>query len=202
MSSPLTIQPSAKDVFLRESNPTTNYGSNSNIVIAGSLSPGLDTAAIRFDFSALPVNAVISSAILSMYYHQYSPDDPVGRTYKMCRCTRTDWVELEATWNNYKSGSAWTSPGGDYTETDAAEAVVPASLGWIDWNITALAQWFQANAGKIADLILKDRDAGTAGKGYQSYFYTNDYPDDTSQRPKLVITYTIPGFAHSQTMII
>src|SRR5206468_10572519 len=45
-------------------------------------------------------------------------------TEKLDRVTRADWDYLTATWNQYKSGSNWTSVGGD------VDAAVPVELSY------------------------------------------------------------------------
>jgi len=38
-----------------------------------------------------------------------------GKKLQVYRLIQSDWVENQATWNNYKTDSNWISPGGDYT---------------------------------------------------------------------------------------
>jgi hypothetical protein len=49
----------------------------------------------------------------------------IGGPYNMLaeRLTRADYDYLTATWTEYKSGSAWTTPGGDFSATPAGTDV-------------------------------------------------------------------------------
>ena len=56
-----------------------------------------------------------SSSTLRLYYSAYVSGNPSGRTIQVYKLTRSNWVELQSTWNSYKTGSSWTTAGGDYT---------------------------------------------------------------------------------------
>ncbi len=147
---------------------------------------------LKFDFSALPTDAVISAATLELYYYLYSASDPVGRTYWVYELTQTGWVRTEATWNSYKTGSAWVAVGGDYTVTNGASLVVPASYGWMSWNVLALVQHFQSTHAEVAHFLIKDGTEGASPTeiDYLTRLYSYLYTVDPTLCPKLVITYT------------
>ncbi len=120
----LTVQPSAKDNVLSEISPTTNYGSLTQINVRQSYGAhgSINRSIAEFDISSLPGSITISAATLGLYYYSFSDDpgfytDPIGKTVWAYKLTRTDWVELESTWNIYKTGSNWTTPGGDFNAT-------------------------------------------------------------------------------------
>jgi hypothetical protein len=188
--STLTIQPSTVDVSgLVQQDPDTNYGTNNTLWISSS-TINLQRPLIRFDFSSLPDDAVISQAVLGLYYEDIFFSNPVGRTYWVYELTQTGWTELGATFNKYDGSNSWVTPGGDYTTTNGASAVVPASFGWMTWDITELVKHFQTSHGKIANLLL--RDGVETNNEYGAYVgYSREYTGDTSLRPKLVITYTV-----------
>jgi hypothetical protein len=127
---------------------------------------------------------------LYLYYFSYYDNNPVGRTYWAYKLSRTDWVESEATWNIYKTGSNWTTAGGDYVTSSPAggSKVMPASFGWVSWDILAIVQDAQTN-GIAVELLLKD---GTESGDALGEFHSKEYTSDTSLRPKLVIEYTLP----------
>lgn len=191
--STLTIQPSNIDTYLSSGAPDTNTGTQIDFVVGPHTTLKL-RGVLKFDFSALPSNAVISSAIMSLYYHAHDVD-PVGRTHWVYRLTQIGVTETGATWNKYDGSNLWVAAGGDYTETDGASSVVPASYAWRDWNITAIVQYAQANTNKIAYLIVKD---GTEPDNnfYDGYYYSREYTTDLTLRPKLVINYTLPSQAN------
>ncbi len=179
----LTIQPSTADNQLRSAAPTTNYGTATPISVgmsAGEYNNGI----FSFDFSALPNGTTILTAPLSCYHCGVGGE--TGRTYWLYRATRTNWTELGSCWDNYKSGSAWTTAGGDFTTTNGASAVTPAINNWMQWSVLAQCQYAQVNTSKIAHFILK---AGTEEDGHYSQFYSNNYAVDTTLCPKLILTY-------------
>jgi hypothetical protein len=193
----LTIQPAptaGKDAYIWEYNPTTNYANAVDVVVCTHSSDIREATVIEFDASAL-VGATIGSAVLSLYHY----DDFLGNGSQVVACAemlRTDWVEAEATWNVYKTGSNWGTAGcmgaADREVTSPAKvtATLPAFdvAAWVDWTITAIVAHCVASHGGIVRLTLYANAPDTNG-GYRA-FYSSDYTADTTQRPKLVINYT------------
>lgn len=192
MASPLTIQPATSDVQISQNNPTTNYNGIEPLweyANSGSGNTNSYRDILKFDFSALPAGATITAAELDLYYFNVLSNDAVGRTIQAYRLTQTAWTEAGATWNKYDGTNNWSTAGGDYTVTNGASSVVPASSGWMTWDVTTLAQYFQANTGKIAYFIIRDNDENIApGRGCQ--FHSSEYVTDVTLCPKLIITYT------------
>jgi len=187
----LTIQPSDIDALIQQSGPNTNSGANAYLLIY----PNVDDiirSILKFDFSALPAGAIISAATLSLYFIGNFVNSPDGRTYWAYELTQTGWVELEATWNSYKTGSVWAAAGGDYITDNGASVVMPTQGHWVDWNVLALVQHFQSAHAKIAHFLIRD---GTEGVEVQkgAYLCSNNYTTDPTLCPKLVITYTLAG---------
>lgn len=190
--STLIIQPSTIDNWLQSALPTTNYGGDITLSVqeySGGSPHNYGRTIIKFDFSSLPVDAIISAASLGLYsaYQEGS----AGRTYWAYELTQTEWVELESTWNIYKTGSAWAAAGGDFTTTDGASVTVPAVPAWLSWNVLNLVKHFQASHGKIAHFLIKDGTEGVSGTF--TSLKSREYIVNTSLCPKLVITYTVPG---------
>lgn len=186
----LTIQPSNIDAYIRSDGADINYGDVAYLIIsttAGSIFRSI----LKFDFSALPVGAIISAATLSLYLFSDLGDIPAGRTYWAYELTQTSWTEMGATWNKYNGTNPWTTAGGDYTTNDGASLVVPAINNWLNWNVLALVQHFQSAHAEIAHFLVKDGTENDAGRG--GFFYSKEEITQTTLRPTLVITYTTPA---------
>jgi len=190
--SPLTVQPSSKDNFLRQHSPDTNYGAYTYLELRDGAPPLLSRSPLEFDISGLPAGVSIISATLSLNYYLKASTDPVGKTVWAYKLTRTDWVELESTWNIYKTGSNWTAGGGDYVTSNPSggSTAIPAGYGWMSWNVLAIIQDAYANS-KSAEFLVKFETEGLATGFSRAYFYSKEYTDDTSLCPKLIIEYTV-----------
>ena len=173
----MTLQPDATgtDTYLTNAG-STNYGSATSLLAtAGSSFPML-----RFDLSAIPAGAHVSSATLSAYATAGSGSGAVA----LHRVTR-DWTEA-ATWTSADGSTAWSQAGGDFNATAVSTAAFGGAAGWLAWDVTALAdRWVKGSlpnqgvqlraGGSIAGLQLTSSDGGTA-----------------SQRPTLAVTFLPP----------
>lgn len=178
---------SSADAWIDQNAPNTNHGSDVDIrVYAGG--GFLERSLLRLNFSRLPPGADISSALVWLNYYTTPWGDPAGRSYSLCRLTQVGWVESQITWNSYATGQSWTTPGGDYTESGSSTGAMPGSYGWVQWDITGLAKYFQANSGKIADLYLYDSTSGGSAT-YGAYFHGRRYVDP-SLRPRMEVVFT------------
>lgn len=191
-----TFQPSSKDNYLF-GHPTyvnRNYGASVNIPVSN-YSQAIARSILSFDISALPASPIIASATLKLYYAYYQEIDPVGLTVWAYKLTRPTWVELEASWNSYSTGNAWTTPGGDYVTSNPAgdSIVIPASVGWVEWDIEAIVQDAIDNSLDVHLLIKFANETKGILADSAAGFRSNDYTTDITLRPKLVITYFLRG---------
>jgi len=187
----LAIQPSTIDAYICLDSPDVNFNNVNLLVRSGTGPPSNRRTLIKFDFSALPDNAVISAGTLSLYYFEID-GGPIGRTYWVNELTQIGWVETQVTWNNYKTGSAWANAGGDYVTNNGASIIVPASYpAWVEWNVLALVQHFQSVHDKIGHFLI--RDGSEDNNPYKTgFFVSKDYTGNPTLKPILTITYTLP----------
>lgn len=186
----LTIQPSAKDTTIRENLPTSNYGERAYFFVQDRANFTYRSI-LEFDISELPAGATLNSASLELYYYRWDDGDPSGKTVWAYKMTKPTWVELEATWNIYKTGSNWATSGGDYVTSNPSGGSItfPADFGWMAWNVLAIVQ--DAFDGSIAAEFLMKHETEGLGSGFGvSRFYSKYETTQTTLRPKLVIDYT------------
>ena len=190
----LTLQAADKDTDIEEEAPTTNLGSVANITL-DCKSGNIRHILMEFSIATLPAKAIISNASLSLLYYAALTGTPEGRTYYCDRLVRRDFVESQATWNVYYTGASWSSAGcntldTDYTNEYRASAVLPAAGNWIAWDVTNQVKVAQG-ASVTADFCIRDSDE-TGGTRHLPSFRSAEYAT-SGERPKLVITYSLPG---------
>jgi len=190
-STELVVQPSSKDTYFRLSYPDNNYGGLAYLTINDDWD-NVYRGILEFDISGLPSGATLDSASFQLYYGSKSGTDPSGKTVWAYKLTRTDWVESEATWNSYKSGSAWTDAGGDYVTSSPSggSTTFPASYGWVAWNVLAIVQDAYDNTNPAEFLVKFEDETLTSGYGYAT-LYPREYTTDPDLQPTLVIEYEV-----------
>lgn len=154
---------------------------------------------IRFDLSPLPPGVQIQSATLSLSHFDSEFDD-APQTVSAYRLT-APWTEGSGTETNpdpgyipdgatytlAAPGTLWANPGGDFDPTAITAAVIPAfaSPGWVDWDLTGLVSQWASGALPNNGLILRTSDGDYTGHR----FYSRNYGDDPTLRPRLTIVY-------------
>ncbi len=190
----LTVQPSASDTFIRNgASSGTNFGAKTDIRIKNAIVGYERTSILSFDFSSLDGSAAIESAYLDLYYWSNSiGNDPVGQAVVVNRLTQTGWVEDEATWDDYKNTTPWTTAGGDYVATDQAAATMPGGFGFVRWTVTEQVRHAQKNTSEIANMLVKF--SSSAAPNAAARFLSKE-SGDPSRYPRLIINYTMNGAA-------
>lgn len=187
----LTVQPSAKDNQIWQGpQADVNYGSLQSLQ-TGDLLNGNRRSILEFSLAGLPSGVPLIAATLGLNYYLWTSHDPVGKTIWAYKLTRTDWVELESTWNIYKTGSNWTAGGGDYVTTSPAggSTTYPADYGWMSWNVLAIVQDAYDNTDPAEFLMRYADESKNIDTFTYSYWRSREYTDDTDLCPKLAVTY-------------
>ena len=141
-----------KDTYIRVNTPTTNYGSQASIVFGGS-TPNVYRSLLKFidlsNFQSDPdlVGFQISEAQLIVTVATDSSSN--ARTVELFAVS-VPWDDLQATWNNRLTGTAWNTPGlGAGTDYDST---VLASVSFSASELPGVAKAFIFNAAGIAVL--------------------------------------------------
>jgi hypothetical protein len=172
------------DTELREANPTSNQGDDTNLEIDGE-DGGVDLwVLLKWQLTSVPVNATILGASLTL--NVTNPSSGPYSVYEM----KQDWVESEATWQQYRNGQSWQTSGGQGSSDRGTTPVGTmnfSSTGQQTINLNAaglalLQDWLtgaKANYG----FILGDT-SNTNGLDFNSHEVAI-----AGDRPKLSIAY-------------
>ena len=172
----LTLYPSA-DTFVDKSTPTSNYGTWTQIRTDPS-STYTYRSLLKWDLSQIRQQATITEAKFYLYYYAWAANNPTGRQQDVLRVTST-WAENTVTWN--------TQP--TFDTTIWAYANIPASPGWLIFNITDLVQKWVNGTYTNYGILLRDHGEGIP-TDYTIYFYSREA---SSNKPYLYIKGTQPG---------
>src|SRR3990172_1374127 len=128
----LTLQPGPEgvsDTYLDSSLPTAVFSDMGDLQAGeANYQNAVRRTLIKFALSALPPNAVIQSAVLSLFLQANFADNVrIFRVYRLKRA----WVLSDTTWNNWSAGQAWQTAGGfganDCEQTDIGSVSIPTS---------------------------------------------------------------------------
>jgi len=182
------------DTYIESVNTTANYGANA-LFQAGEYNVGTQIfrGLIKFDFSSIPFGALSSSATLSLWlYFDGADNTRIHRFYRQLR----DWVELQATWNIWKTSNNWATAGGfgatDCEQTDVASLSINSAEAagekqWTNWTLASLNAMFGASPSFTNNgfLLKADTEANDLW-AYRSSGYAT-----AGERPKMVIVYSV-----------
>jgi hypothetical protein len=147
---------------------------------------------LKFDLSSISAGSTIDTATLTLTYAVDASSN--ARTLSVYRVKRA-WVETEATWNSWKTGSAWSTAGcanttSDREAADIGTATQPASPTLnttLDITLTAAKIQEMITGGAFTNnglLLQVDSESSDRITYYDTEEATAGY------RPKLVVTYT------------
>lgn len=210
----LLLQPDAtagKDCHIETPGTTANYGTadplNVGVLDTGGKIANTYRSLLEFDISTLPIGATITTdSKLTLIVTGHDS----GRTGQaLSRCTRpgdaSGWLEAQATYAEYKTGSAWTTPGGDISLTNTVAFAAPSATGTFDigFGTTQFRDLLidaRASRSDIFSFRLKGPEVGGVGSNYWAF---NSSDNATAgNRPLLTIAYTLPATGSSQAFII
>jgi len=170
------------DTWLNSDYPTTNYGSDTNGHLQYNTA---DRQLHRFDVSSIPAGSTVNSATIYFYAYNVTGGTPGVSCYRVL----THWDEMQATWNNRLTGTAWGAAGlqsgVDYNATAIGAATVSAP-GWVSYSITSTVQGWVNGSYVNEGVVYRETSAG------HCYTYMSEYAT-ASSRPKLDVTYTPPS---------
>lgn len=166
--------------------PTTNYGTNPDLFIQPyATATNVKRILIKPNLSLIPTGAIIQNATLRLYLVTTSGSGLITvNTHEVTK----NWVESQATWNQYSTGNNWATTGGDYNSFVIGSFTVDATLG-VYYNISLNTTILQAELNNATYY-------GWLLKGSSENIGVNNKIFNSSEalanvRPQLVITYTL-----------
>lgn len=182
--------PSTKDNFLGE-DQDINHGTETFIALNNGPF-GAYRPILGFDISTLSNALLIEEARMKIYYYTEANDDPSGLTVWAYKLTRDDWHEEQSSWNSYKTGSSWSSAGGDYVTSNPSgdSQDMPAAMGhrWMEFDVKDIVQDAIDNELTHVNILVKFADEDDPADHTPS-FYSNNEETQTAKRPRLDIYY-------------
>lgn len=174
------------DTRISEENPNTNFG-NQDLILG---MRGRISTLIRFDVSAIPSNAVIQGAALSIYvanYGQRGSEASINAAYVVSRT----WEEMQATWYKATNLDYWGLPGCNSTSNDRSSVPLSSqpiyNIGWYTWTVTSAVQRWVQDPASNRGVMLRQTNTSVGGE-YD--IRQSEFPG-LEMRPCLIVTYTL-----------
>ncbi|MFQ5596260.1 MAG: DNRLRE domain-containing protein, partial [Anaerolineae bacterium] len=182
----VTLYPVA-DAYISQAAPTTNYGSSTRLDVQNldAEIPDDRRSYVGFDLSAIPSNAVITSAGFKAYLYEALGSSSVS---VQLRRVTSAWAFNTVTWNSRPASTSYrTISVGTQTRT-------------YGWDVTSLVQnyWINRDFGASPNFGLELRGP-TSGDYYLRRFYS---ANSTTNRPSLVVSYYVPTPTPTVTSVI
>lgn len=174
------------DTILKQGSATSNFGTGTTLEVDGDDGSGVDKSILlKWDTSAIPTSAVATSASLT-----FKVVDTTASAYQLYQIKQS-WVETQATWNIFATGSNWQTAGA-FGANDRGTAVLgtagPATSGTlytITLNTAGLAvvqSWINNPASNFGLII----GSATNTDGLD---FSSSEVSATADRPKLTVIY-------------
>ena len=181
---------SGKDAMLSDFYSSRNYG-DFKLRVTSEAASSPRNSLVQFDIATVPVGARVLSAQLQLY-HSVKETTGVDAVVSVHRVNR-DWVEGTqsgsgtadgATWDDWDSGNAWGTAGGDYDPAAISSSLITDAIGdWETWDIKTLVQGWLDGTFANNGLLLK-------GSGKVGASFASKEDVDPTLHPKLDITYS------------
>lgn len=168
------VVPSVPDVEVR-SGSTVNVGSQTTITLGTSSGgSGESRVLMEFDLSSMPWPSAMTPTEMILRLYQTNLGGTSSSTIAAYACS--GFSESTTVWSN--------APACSTTEITRSTLTLTSPTGWMDWDLTGLAQSNIANGNTTMTIMLAR--VGTTSSSHT--FYSSDY-SDVDYRPHLVLDY-------------
>ncbi|KAB0666917.1 DNRLRE domain-containing protein [Oryzomonas japonica] len=159
---------------------------------------------MKWDVSALPANAQIQSATLNLNLISSSGD--TSYQIPVSEIINKQPVIAKSTGYTYDGTNPWTASSVPYggvplAQSDIAPAadapLIDQTNGYKSWNVTSIVKDWVANPGNNMGLLLNSSNLATSDS---SRTFASSEAVDATQRPQLVVTYTLASDTTAPTV--
>jgi len=179
----------ARDTYISEGNPTSNFGASPTLRVDGDEVSGSDLAALlKWNLPSLPAGSVIQSATITL-----NVTNPSAEVYEVYEVKR-DFSSSQATWNQYAAGGAWLIAGAQGSLDRGATVLgtlAPAAAGsyalTLNSSGVAVVQSWVDSPGTNFGIIIAN---GSNADGVE---FASREAANVADRPALTMTYIIGG---------
>ena len=183
--SPTSSYAGTKDTYIAETNPNAEFGTATTLKVDGDAGSGKDLSTLlMWDVSSIPSGSTVQTATITIYVTNKS-----AQPYQVYELKR-NWVETQANWNFYASGSKWSTSGAKGSldrgstvlGTVSASALGSYTLTLNSSGIALVQSWVNspsANRGIIITSMTSSDDVVFSARNVST----------RANRPKLTVTY-------------
>jgi RHS repeat-associated protein len=201
------------DTTIRSDQPDTNYATTATLKV-GTLGGYAGHGLLQFDLSSIPQSAVVTGGTLSLWV---AVDNATASGTLCVYRVKQNWTESGATWNSYDGTNPWNTAGAysvddveqtsvgcaNTTASQAVDSRIDITLSapeiqemlvglWTNRGFSpALHRTHTCPGGRCQGCgasVLRYVQEGDTNR-YE--FYSSDEATKTTERPKLVVNYTV-----------
>jgi len=152
---------------------------------------------MKWDISALPANAQIQSATLSLSLTGSGGD--ASYEIPVSQIINKQPVIANSNGNTYDGINSWTASSVPYGGIPLAQSdigpvvdapIIDNAYGYKNWNVTNIVKDWMVTPGNNLGLLLNSSNKASSDS---NRIFSSSEAVDATQRPKLVVTYTLPS---------
>lgn len=186
----LNLQPDATaglDTRIISNQATTNAGTNNTLNVGESNAAAqIQRSLIKFDLSTLPSDATLNTNTFSMrLITDLATNTSTFSVYRQKR----DWVEMEATWNIWKTSNNWSTAGGFHTN-DCEQTAIGSRAMTATETTNVFKDWVLTPTTKAALDLGNGWLIKSETESDDMYAFDSSDVATAGNRPKLAIDYT------------
>jgi hypothetical protein len=208
----LVVTPSKDNTLYESTGAQLSNGQGIYLFVGLTGSGGSRRGLVAFDLAAIPASATITDASLSLFLSR-PRSDASAETIDLFKVVK-DWGEGtsnagspggggapaqtgDATWlHNFFNTSFWTAPGGDTAAAISASTAVSTNNRPYIWSgsgmVADVQAWIADPASNFGWMIVGNE----ANQQSAQRFHTSE---NTSNKPQLTVTYTLPSATPTPT---